>query len=184
MYYNRARGCCCCFLAGLSLWCGVLFDVVTLHLPCIPSQGGFRNLRLFPSHLKSSGISCMPKHWIWMCWKAPHLAIICQGVSSSSLQCLHEGSGLLKGSVICLCLFRKQWPVIHLMALPKVSLGHFMICFEKVGFGSWRNSLVCLHLSVLFHLFVQWKWISSFIFLLKNVVGRGSQGSTPGGGGG
>ena len=168
----------CCLFCGLDK---VWYSVICYSSSSINSVSQWvKNLiRLLPSHLKSSGSSCMPKHCTRMCWKAPHLAIICQGVSSSSVQCLYEGSELLKGSVICLCLLMKQWPVIHLMALPKVCLVHFMICFEKVGFGSWKNNLVCLHLSVLLHLFVLWKWMISLIFLLKNLVGRGSQGSRP-----
>ena len=56
------------------------------------------------------------------------------------------------------------------MALPKVFLEHCIFCFEKVNFGSWKYSFVCLHLSVFFHLFDQWKLTRSLMFFLKKVV--------------
>ena len=135
--------------------------------------------RSWPSHSKFSGSSWRLKYCSLMCWKAPHLAIICQGVSSSSLQCLQSGSGLLMGSSKWLWRFKKQWPVSHLIAFPKLVLVHCIICFVIFGFGFWKNSFVCLQVLLLIHLCVQWKLMRFLIVILKKVVGRGSQGSGP-----
>ena len=137
-------------------------------------------MRLCPSHSKFSGSSFRLKCCSRRCWKAPHLAMMCQGVSSSSLQCLQRGSGLFPGSSRLLCLLRKQCPVSQRTALPQVFLAHFMICFEILMLGFWKNSFVCLQALLLSHLAVQWKSINFLISFLKKVVGRGSHGSGPG----
>ena len=148
--------------------CGVSDSIRSIH-------GCLRTLRRScPSHSKPSGSLWRLKWCSLVCWKAPHLAMMCQGVSSSSLQCLQSGFGWLIGSSKWLCRFRKQWPVSHLIALPKLFLVHFMICFVMFGFSFRKKSFVCLQVLLLIHLYVQWKFTRFLIVCLKKVVGARS----------
>ena len=107
-------------------------------------DGSMRKLRRScPSHIKPAGSS-----WRMKCKSEVLKGTIpgndVPGVSSSSLQCLKSGSGLLIGSSKWLCCFREQWPVSHLIAFQKMVLVHCMICFVIFGFGFWRKVLsVC-----------------------------------------
>ena len=77
----------------------------------------------------------------------------CQGVSSSSLHNLQEGSMLLSWRL--LCLFRLQWPDINWTSFPSSNLVNLVntlsILFELFSY----QSLVCLQLLRFFHLLFQ-----------------------------
>ena len=92
--------------------------------------------------------------------------MICEEVSCSKLHALHVGDWYLMGSSRWLCLFRKQWPVSHLMALPKSSLLSFRRWLLLTGSTLGKKIFVCLQWGEFSHCIFQVFKLCSFVMFL------------------
>ena len=102
------------------------------NLPSIRSWGRVSSVLILGSSKKLVscliiGIGAKGKVNSWKCKclmnpNASHSHMMWEEVSCFQLQSLQLGLGNSEGLSKLLCLFRKQWPVFHLAALPKASL--------------------------------------------------------------